>query len=150
MARIEERHATSSRLSQKLHDEVGNDLYHLLLQLQKAPGFSGKTHNMKILQGLDTVYNKVRDFSRDNTIETGEEYSDELLSLLDSYGDQNTKVITSELDRHIWREVSDHKKKELYLVLKELLTNMKRHSKAYLCSSNLCKRKEKNYCQLCR
>ncbi len=142
-ARNKQHHATSSRLSKKLHDEVGNDLYYLMLQLQKDPDFTSDLDKVTILQGFDTVYHKVRDFSRDNTIETGEEYNDELLSLLDSYGDQNTKVITSELDRHTWCEVSDHKKKELYLVLKELLTNMKRHSQATYTAVTFTKKKKK-------
>ncbi|MEW7292191.1 tetratricopeptide repeat-containing sensor histidine kinase [Aquimarina sp. 2304DJ70-9] len=142
-ARIEERHDTNSRLSKKLHDEVGNDLYYLLLQLQKVSGFKNDQGNLKILKGFDTVYHKIRDFSRDNKVETGEEYGDELLSLLDSYGDDETKVITSELEANFWTAVSPLKKEELYWVLKELLTNMKRHSRASIAAVTFTKEKEK-------
>ncbi len=143
IARIKERHKTNSRLSKKLHDEVGNDLYYLLLQLQKVSGFTSDQENLKILKGFDTVYHKLRDFSRDHKIETGEEYGDELLSLLDSYGDENTKVITSELETSFWTEVSPLKKEELYWVLKELLTNMKKHSQATIVAVTFAKEKKK-------
>ncbi len=143
IARIEERHKTNNRLSKKLHDEVGNDLYYLLLQLQKVSGFTSDQENLKILKGFDTVYHKLRDFSRDHKIETGEEYGDELLSLLDSYGDENTKVITSELETSFWTEVSPLKKEELYWVLKELLTNMKKHSQATIVAVTFAKEKKK-------
>ncbi len=130
IARIKERHQTNTHLSKKLHDEVGNDLYYLLLQLQKVTGFLNNHENLKILQGFDKVYHKIRDFSRDTKVETGLEYGDELLSLLDSYGDSTTKVITSELEQGFWHNVAPIKKEELYWVLKELLTNMKKHSNA--------------------
>ncbi|GAA4271473.1 ATP-binding protein [Aquimarina gracilis] len=142
-ARIEERHKTNARLSKKLHDEVGNDLYYLLLQLQKVSGFDNNHENLKILKGFDSVYNKIRDFSRDHKIETGEEYGDELLSLLDSYGDEETKVITSELEPGFWNEIAPLKKEELYFVLKELLTNMKRHSKANVVAITFTKENKK-------
>ncbi|WP_235016385.1 ATP-binding protein [Aquimarina sp. AU474] len=141
--KIQERHTTEKRLSKKLHDEVGNDLYYLLLQLQKISGFDSDHENLKILKGFDTVYHKIRDFSRDHKIETGEEYGDELLALLDSYGDQETKVITSELEPGFWSEVSPLKKEELYWVLKELLTNMKRHSQANIVAITFAKEKRK-------
>ena len=142
-ARIKERHHTNKRLSKKLHDEVGNDLYYLILQLQKISGFDTDHENLKTLKGFDTVYHKIRDFSRDNKIETGEEYGDELLSLLDSYGDDETKVITSELEPDFWSEIAPVKKEELYWVLKELLTNMKRHSQANIVAITFAKEKRK-------
>ncbi|WP_282087078.1 tetratricopeptide repeat-containing sensor histidine kinase [Aquimarina algiphila] len=141
-ARIQERQDTNKRLSKKLHDEVGNDLYYLLLQLQKVSGFTNDQENLKILHGFDSVYHKVRDFSRDHKIETGEEYGDELLSLLDAYGDQNTKVVTSDLEPDFWKDVTPTKKEELYWVLKELLTNMKRHSKATIVAVTFTKEKK--------
>ncbi len=141
--KILERHTTEKRLSKKLHDEVGNDLYYLLLQLQKISGFDNDHENLKILKGLDTVYHKIRDFSRDHKIETGEEYGDELLSLLDSYGDDDTKVITNELEPDFWSEIAPVKKEELYWVLKELLTNMKKHSQANIVAVTFAKEKRK-------
>ncbi|WP_074406095.1 tetratricopeptide repeat-containing sensor histidine kinase [Aquimarina megaterium] len=142
IALIKERHTTEKRISKKLHDEVGNDIFYLATQLQQDPGFTTNPDKLKILKGFDSVYHKVRDISRDHTVETGEEYGDEVLSLLNSYGSQTTKVITNTLDADFWSSVSAYKKGELYWVLKELLTNMKKHSKASFVSVQFLKEKQ--------
>ncbi|EZH75758.1 hypothetical protein ATO12_02935 [Aquimarina atlantica] len=141
--RIQERHTTEKRISKKLHDEVGNDIFYLATQLQQDPGFTTDPDKLKILKGFDSVYHKVRDISRDHTVETGEEYGDEVLSLLNSYGSQTTKVVTNTLDADFWSSVSAYKKGELYWVLKELLTNMKKHSKASFVSVQFLKEKQR-------
>ncbi|WP_159025762.1 sensor histidine kinase [Aquimarina sp. Aq78] len=142
IALIKERHTTEKRISKKLHDEVGNDIFYLATQLQQDPDFTTDPDKLKILKGFDSVYHKVRDISRDHTVETGEEYGDEVLSLLNSYGSQTTKVITNTLDADFWSSVSAYKKGELYWVLKELLTNMKKHSKASFVSVQFLKEKQ--------
>ncbi|MBG6129412.1 signal transduction histidine kinase [Aquimarina sp. EL_43] len=142
IALIKERHTTEKRISKKLHDEVGNDIFYLATQLQQDPGFTTDPDKLKILKGFDSVYHKVRDISRDHTVETGEEYGDEVLSLLNSYGSQTTKVVTNTLDADFWSSVSAYKKGELYWVLKELLTNMKKHSKASFVSVQFLKEKQ--------
>ncbi|WP_378174251.1 tetratricopeptide repeat protein [Aquimarina sp. SS2-1] len=139
--RIKERHSTEKRLSKKLHDEVGNDVFYLMSQLKNISEQSQKTNNAEIIDGLDAVYHKVRDFSRDHTIETGAEYGDELLSLLNSYGNQDIKIFTNTWEGDIWTNIADYKKVELYWVLKELLTNMKKHSKATVVSLSVTKGK---------
>ncbi len=128
--RIEERHATETRLSKKLHDEVGNDVFHIMSQLQNDVEQKKEAENTNVIKSLNTVYNKVRDFSRNLNIETGSGYKYELSSLFDSYGNQNVKVLTNTSNIDFWDAVSDLKKKELYVILKELLTNMKKHSQA--------------------
>ncbi|WP_103068149.1 tetratricopeptide repeat-containing sensor histidine kinase [Aquimarina sediminis] len=140
--RIKERHSTENRLSKKLHDEVGNDIFYLANQLQQDPHFITDPDKLKILKGFDNVYHKVRNISRDHKVETGDEYGDELLSLLNSYGDQTTKVITNTLDNDFWSSVTAYKKVELYHIIKELLTNMKKHSKANFASITFTKEKQ--------
>ncbi|WP_109853314.1 tetratricopeptide repeat-containing sensor histidine kinase [Aquimarina sp. AU58] len=140
--KIQERHSTEKRISKKIHDEVGNDIFYLATQLQQDPDFTTDPDKLKILKGFDSVYHKVRDISRDHTVETGEEYGDEVLSLLNSYGSQTTKVITNTVDVDFWSSVSAYKKGELYWVLKELLTNMKKHSKASFVSVQFLKEKQ--------
>ncbi|MBQ4819606.1 tetratricopeptide repeat protein [Aquimarina sp. MMG016] len=137
--RIKERHSTEKRLSKKLHDEVGNDVFYLMSQLQNETDLPQNLDDTSIVNGLNAVYHKVRDFSRDHTIETGSEYGDELLSLLNSYGNQNVKIFTNKLEGDFWTMVSAYKKVELYWVLKELLTNMKKHSQATLVSISISK-----------
>ena len=103
---------------------------------------SPNANKNNVIQGLDAVYHKVRDFSRDNTVETGPEYEYELRSLLNSYGNNKTRIITNKLENDFWSVVSDYKKTELYWILKELLTNMKKHSEATIVSINITKEKK--------
>ncbi|WP_299444113.1 ATP-binding protein [uncultured Aquimarina sp.] len=140
--KILERHTTEKRLSKKLHDEVGNDVFYLMSQLQNENNSIKSSNDINIIDGLDAVYHKVRDFSRDHTIETGAEYGDELLSLLNSYGNQEIKIFTKKLDDDFWITISEHKKVALYWALKELLTNMKKHSKATVVSVSIVKEKK--------
>ncbi|WP_299897140.1 ATP-binding protein [uncultured Aquimarina sp.] len=140
--KIMERHTTEKRLSKKLHDEVGNDVFYLMSQLQQETHRSANSANNEIIHGLDAVYNKVRDFSRDHKIETGPEYGDELLSLLNSYGNRNIKVFTNTQEDDFWTTVTNYKKVELYWILKELLTNMKKHSQANIVSVSITKEKK--------
>ena len=140
--RIRERHSTEKRLSKKLHDEVGNDVFYLMSQLINETEISPNTNKNNVIKGLDAVYHKVRDFSRNNTVETGPEYEYELRSLLNSYGNDKTRMITNKLENDFWFEVSDYKKTELYWILKELLTNMKKHSEASIVSINIAKEKK--------
>lgn len=140
--KILERHSTEKRLSKKLHDEVGNDVFYLMSQLQNENESIKSSNGVNIIDGLDAVYHKVRDFSRDHTIETGVEYGDELLSLLNSYGNQEIKIFTKKLDDDFWITISEHKKVALYWALKELLTNMKKHSEATIVSVSIAKEKK--------
>ena len=135
-------HNTEKRLSKKLHDEVGNDVFYLMSQLINETETSPNANKNNVIQGLDAVYHKVRDFSRDNTVETGPEYEYELRSLLNSYGNDKTRIITNKLENDFWSVVSDYKKTELYWILKELLTNMKKHSEATIVSINITKEKK--------
>lgn len=126
--KLKERHTTEKRLSKKLHDEVGNDLYYLISQLQNP----AQKSLQKTLHNFDLLYQKIRNFSRDHKVEVGEEYHDELLFLLTSFHNDNTKIITTGASAAFWATVANHKKEELYWVLKELLINMKKHSQASL------------------
>ncbi len=141
---INERHSTEKALSKKIHDEVGNDIFYIMTQIQKNPAILKHTEGLKILDGLNDIYNKARDISKEFTsIDTGNAYRDELNALLNSYGSDHTKIITTELEAGFWKVVSDYKKKELYRVLQELLTNMKKHSKASFAAVTFAKKGNK-------
>ncbi len=140
---IKERHYTEKKLSKKLHDEIGNDLYHMLLQLQNSPNFSSKQNNIRFFSGFNNIYQRVKDFSRDLKIETGEEYHYELISLLNSYSNQQCKVAIIGSDPNLWAKVATFKKEELFLIIKELLTNMKKHSKATFTAISFKKKRRK-------
>lgn len=130
LSKLQERYQTETRLSKKVHDEVGNDIFYLMTQIDKDPSLL-KEKGLKLLDGLQTIYSKARDISREYTdIDTEEGFSDELLSLLNSFGNNERKIVTRQLTSDFWETVNQHIKKEVFRIVQELLINMKKHSKA--------------------
>lgn len=126
-------HKTERNLSKKVHDELGNDIFYLMNQLETNPASLLEKEGLQILNGLNEIYVKARDISKKYTsIDTCEGYHDELLALLNSFGNATTKIVTNEIAPDFWQPVSTLKKEQLYRVLQELLTNMKKHSEAAL------------------
>jgi signal transduction histidine kinase len=119
-------HNTESRISKKVHDEVANDVYHLMAKIQ------GKTNNNEeLLDDLEKIYNKTRDISKENSaIEIQENFSGQLNDLLLSYQTEKVKIATRNISKIDWSNISEIKKTTIYRVLQELMTNMKKHSNA--------------------
>ena len=132
------------RFSRKIHDELGNDIFYLMTQIQnKGIQLKGK-EAVNVLEGLNSVYNKARDISKEYTsIDTGNKYGTELIALLNSYGNEKIKIITTQLAVNFWDKVSSENKIALYRILQELLTNMTKHSKASLVGVTFSKEKRK-------
>lgn len=126
-------HKTERDFSKKVHDELGNDIFYLMNQIQTNPVSLLEKEGLQVLNGLNQIYTKARDISkRYATIDTGEEFHNELISLLNSFGNETTNIITNEIEPNFWKSVSKIKKEQLYRILQELLTNMKKHSGASL------------------
>lgn len=130
---LEMAYKTELRLSKKLHDELGNDIFYLMTQVQKDNQDTDSAQKVIILEGLNSIYQRIRDISKEYTaIDTGENFGKEFFSLLNSYSSPKTKLITKELPPNFWKNVSAEAKIEVYRVLQELLVNMKKHSQASL------------------
>ena len=124
--KVQQVYATETRISKKVHDEVANDLYHTMTKLQ-----SENTIKEEILDDLEQVYIKTRDISKENSaIDFRENFESILNDLLLSYKDGYVNVITQNLSNINWNTISELKKTAIYRVLQELMTNMKKHSKA--------------------
>jgi tetratricopeptide (TPR) repeat protein len=117
---------TEGRISKKVHDEVANDLYQAMTKLQ-----SNSNSKEDVLDDLENVYNKARDISRENNLIEGNANFNEILNdLFASYKNDDTLIITKELTKVNWNRISVHEKNMLYRIFQELMTNMKKYSKA--------------------
>lgn len=124
--RIRQVFKTEARISKKVHDEVANDLYHVMVKLQ-----SDKQNEEEILDDLENIYNKTRDISKENSaLELRSDFKEQLSDLLISYQNSRVTVITQNISGVDWNKVADVKKITIYRVLKELMTNMAKHSEA--------------------
>lgn len=118
---------TETRISKRLHDELGNDIFQVMMQYQNDP------HDPQITKKLNTAYNKARDISRENSeFEVDETYTEELTDMLTNYTENHSKLILRGIDKINWDTVDKNLKITIYRVLQELMTNMQKHSQADL------------------
>ncbi|MDO5969664.1 tetratricopeptide repeat protein [Flavivirga aquimarina] len=117
---------TEIRISKKIHDEVANDVYHVMTKLQ-----SKTDTNEVILDDLENIYTRTRDISKENSaIDVKGNFNGLLNDLLLSYKNKEVNVITKNSSKIDWNTIADIKKTTLYRVLQELMTNMRKHSQA--------------------
>lgn len=117
------------RISKKLHDELANDVYHTIV-LAETKDLSTFENKEILLSNLDTIYSGTRNISRQNsTIDTGENFENELKEILSSYNGNETNVIINNSNNINWSKIQAEKKIAIYRVLQELLVNMKKHSR---------------------
>ncbi len=124
-SRILDRYDTEKRLAKKLHDELANEIYLVMSQLETEES------SLEVADKLEHIYKLSRDISRDTQpIHTDETFPEELAHSLQSYTNDDRKLILRGLESIDWNAVDATKKIEIYRVLQELMTNMRKHSKA--------------------
>jgi signal transduction histidine kinase len=142
--KLQQVYNTETRISKKVHDEVANDVYHVMTKLQ------GQTNtNEEVLDDLEHIYTRTRDISKESsTIDLNENFEELLNDLLLTYKSHDVSIITKGLNKINWDGLSDLKKTSIYRVLQELMTNMRKHSKASVVAltfQNLSNKIEINY-----
>lgn len=126
--KVKEVYRTETRISKKLHDEVANDLYQVMNQLNKV-----ESKPIDLIDNLEQIYTKTRDISRENNeLEVENDFEESLTDLLMAYKNEDVNVITKGIKQIKWSEIDNLKKRGLYRVLQELMTNMTKHSQADL------------------
>ncbi len=123
---------TELKYSKKVHDRVANRIYQIISFIENT------LHPDKnsILFALENVYETSRDISYENPdVNEKQNYREQLFNMLDSYSSQDVvKVLIVGNKEEIWQNTNLLQKTEVYLVLQELMTNMKKHSNASIVS----------------
>jgi len=123
--RLKTQYETEIGLSKKVHDELANDVYHVMIQME-----SDKL-NPEMIDRVEHIYHRTRDISKEaNTINTGSGFVRALQVTLSGYTGLKTRLILKGIDEVDWQRIPSEKKKVIYRVLQELMTNMKKHSQA--------------------
>lgn len=125
--KLQERYATEQKISKKLHDEVANDVFYVMTKMEN------ESNSPELIENLERIYNKTRDISKANApLDLGVNFGVELKGLIQSYQTDVVNIFTRNLSEIGWQSLNTLKKETLYRVLQELMTNMKKHSKATL------------------
>ena len=123
---------TETRIAKKIHDELANDVYHVIAFAESQP-LSTESTKENLLQKLDDIYGRVRGISKENNrIETGMDFTKSMKEMLSTYNTSERNIIVNNLEDINWELIDDTKKITISRILQELMVNMKKHSKASL------------------
>jgi signal transduction histidine kinase len=114
------------QLSQKVHDRVANGLYQLMAEMQSTEGMEAE----KVLDRIDLLYQQSRDISYEPSAFSGGDFAATITGLLIPFGTPERKVLIAGNDETQWAHLKPLAKAELTEVLRELLVNMHKHSRA--------------------
>ena len=123
---------TETRIAKKIHDELANDVYHVIAFAESQP-LSNESTKENLLEKLDDIYGRVRGISKENNrIETGIDFTNSIKEMLLAFNTNERNIIATNLEDINWEIIDDTKKITISRVLQELMVNMKKHSKASL------------------
>lgn len=118
---------TELKYSKKVHDKVANGIYHVISDIENQAEFNRD----EILDKLEEVYEISRDISYDKMDENlHNNFAEKLAQLISSYDSDEVKIYLIGNEKQFWSTISPQAKAEIFLVMQELLTNMKKHSQA--------------------
>jgi signal transduction histidine kinase len=123
---------TETRIAKKIHDELANDVYHVIAFAESQP-LSNESTKENLLEKLDDIYGRVRGISKENNrIETGTDFTNSIKEMLLAFNTNERNIIATNLEDINWEIIDETKKITISRVLQELMVNMKKHSKASL------------------
>lgn len=117
---------TELKYSKKVHDRVANKVYQVMSEVENIPDIDRNI----LLDRLEEIY----EISRDITYEKEEfenlNFRDRLANMLKSYASDTIKIFITGNDDEVWGKTTDNQQNEVYIIIQELMTNMKKHSQA--------------------
>jgi hypothetical protein len=118
---------TELKYSKKVHDKVANRIYQVMSEVENKPTLD-RNH---LLNKLEDVYEISRDISYENLQEKDDNnFDEELGEMISSYSADEVDLFIIGNDADLWKDLSKDAKSEVFLIVQELLTNMRKHSKA--------------------
>jgi len=123
---------TETRIAKKIHDELANDVFHVIAFAESQP-LSQENTKENLLQKLDDIYGRVRGISKENNkIDTGVAFTRSIKEMLSTYNTRERNIMVTNLESVNWETIDDVKKIAISRILQELMVNMKKHSEANL------------------
>lgn len=106
---------------------MANGIYHVMSDIENKSEFNRD----EILDKLEEVYEISRDILYDKKDEAQHEnFAAKLSQLISSFDSDKAKIYLIGNENELWSIISHQAKAEIFLVIQELLTNMKKHSQA--------------------
>ncbi len=117
---------TELRYSKKVHDVVANGIHRVMTKLENQEHIDKDT----MLDDLEIVYEKSRDISYDHEKNNDLPFGEKLTEMLKSYSSDDLQLVIIGNEEIQWDKLNKNTQAEVFYVLQELMTNMKKHSKA--------------------
>ncbi|WP_287442403.1 hypothetical protein [Algoriella sp.] len=118
---------TELKYSKKVHDKVANGIYQILSEVENNQSL-GKN---ELLDKLEDVYEISRDISYDKKDDNlAQNFTTKLAEMMKAYSSDEVLLFILGNEDLLWKNTSTHTKTEIYIIIQELLTNMKKHSEA--------------------
>lgn len=115
------------KMSKKVHDKVANKVYHVMSEVENTSDMDRDI----LLDKLESIYHISRDISyEDKDLVLENSFSQQLSQMLKSYASETVMIPTIGNEESLWNDVSDKSKIEIFYILQELMTNMRKHSQA--------------------
>ncbi|ATL45259.1 histidine kinase [Elizabethkingia miricola] len=117
---------TELRYSKKVHDVVANGIHRVMTKLENQEHIDKET----MLDDLEIVYEKSRDISYDHEKNNDLPFGEKLTEMLKYYSSDDLQLVIIGNEEIQWDKLNKNIQAEVFYVLQELMTNMKKHSKA--------------------
>lgn len=116
---------TKLKYSKKVHDVVANGIYQVLSEVENKESLDKES----LLDKLESIYEKSRDISYENSFPSEKSILLEINELISSFANEDLKILIIN-DVETWKNTTQKIQSEIKLILQELLVNPKKHSYA--------------------
>jgi signal transduction histidine kinase len=113
------------QFSQKVHDQIANGIYRIMSEVEHSP----EVQKEGLLDQLDAMYEVSRNIAHEEDEFTGD-FSGRIELLLNAFKKPAIRLAVTGNEPELWKLIDASVKKQLEIVLQELMVNMNKHSKA--------------------